>query len=100
MKLPKFDYASPATLEEAVALLAAGNGAAPSSSGQRYWDRPRSGAVTTMAANAKYAVIVTVSRARKIRDVEHDLRTAGLEVDQVAGRLIPYVEGGGVVEGG
>ena len=28
MKLPKFDYASPATLEEAVALLAAGNGAA------------------------------------------------------------------------
>jgi len=36
-----------------------------------------------MAANAKHAVIVTVSRARKIRDVEHDLRTAGLEVDQV-----------------
>ena len=36
-----------------------------------------------MAAHAKHAVIVTLSGERKVRDVAHDLRAAGLDVDQV-----------------
>lgn len=36
-----------------------------------------------MAATAKPAVIVTMSGERNVRDVVRDLKSAGLEVDQV-----------------